>query len=67
MSRAIFFERLSLSVRIGTGKEERKYPQRLLASSKIYLGDLPWGNDSLAGTVDYDHLIREIVRVSELS
>lgn len=64
MAREIFFERLVLSVRIGTGEAERKSPQTLLATGRFRLVDLPWGNDSVGRTVDYEQLVREIVSVS---
>lgn len=65
MSRSLFFDRLSLVVKIGTGQEERACPQRLFASGEVELFEGTWGNDSIADTVDYDRLIREVAATGE--
>lgn len=65
MPRSLFFDRLSLVVNIGTGQEERSSPQRILVSGEAELFDGKWGNDSIADTVDYDRLIREVVAAGE--
>ena len=67
MSKTVFFEQLSIHVRIGTGQEERPRPQRLLLSGEIELSEIPWGNDAIHKTVDYDRLLREIVAKGETS
>ncbi len=67
MSKTLFFEQLSIHVRIGTGQEERSRPQRLLLSGEIELSEIPWGNDAIHKTVDYDRLLREIVAKGEAS
>lgn len=61
MSRMIFFERLSLSARIGTGEKERSAPQRVLVSGKVFLAPRPWEEDAVGETADYDALVREVV------
>ncbi|MDA8029053.1 MAG: dihydroneopterin aldolase [Nitrospiraceae bacterium] len=67
MSKTVFFEQLSIHVRIGTGQEERSRPQRLLLSGEIELSEISWGNDAIHKTVDYDRLLREIVAKGEAS
>ncbi len=67
MVQTIFFERLSLLARIGTGEEERRAPQRLLSSGMIRLGGTLWRNDSITKTVDYDRLVHEIISASHHS
>ena len=67
MSKTVFFEQLSIHVRIGTGQEERSRPQRLLLSGEIELSEIPWGNDAIHKTVDYDRLLREIAAKGEAS
>jgi FolB domain-containing protein len=64
MSQSIFFERLSLKSRIGTGEDERRVPQRVLSSGTVRLEEVPWGNDSITKTLDYDRLVHEIASVS---
>ncbi|MCL5286020.1 MAG: dihydroneopterin aldolase [Nitrospirae bacterium] len=65
MPKTLYFEKLSLMVKIGTGSEERARPQKIFISGKIELAEIPWGNDLIQKTVDYDRLIREIVAKGE--
>lgn len=64
MSQAIFFDRLSLKARIGTGEDERRVPQRVLSSGTVRLEEIPWGNDSIVKTLDYNRLVHEIASIS---
>ncbi len=60
MAPTLFFEALSLSVKIGTGARERSRPQTVLVSGECHLERPERGNDLLSKTVDYDRLLREI-------
>ena len=67
MSKTLFFEKLVLMVKIGTGSEERARPQKIFMSGNLELSDVAWGNDAIHKTVDYDRLLREIVAKGEAS
>ncbi len=65
MVRTLFFEALSLSVKIGTKAQERARPQTVLVSGECRLDGKERGNDRLSKTVDYDRLLREIRSCAE--
>jgi dihydroneopterin aldolase len=65
MSRTLFFEALSLSVKIGTKAQERARPQTVLVSGECRMDAKERGNDLLAKTVDYDRLLRVIRSCAE--
>lgn len=65
MVRTLFFEALSLSVKIGTKAPERSRPQTVLVSGECRMDGRERGNDLLARTVDYDRLLREIRSCAE--
>ena len=65
MVRTLFFEALSLSVKIGTKAQERSRPQTVLVSGECRLDGNERGNDLLSKTVDYDRLLRNIRTCAE--